>query len=167
MQLPEVLPVWQHRAVSKAWHRVIAAARMQAAFADTATLTSVELLSMSHGLCEWGGVDYVARRVELQRPSLYKSSIQQAALAEGLRPYSGALLAGTARVFVLRGTSAGEHPEEVANAEGWYTCEVAAGERSLVRVQAVRSSGISVGASDDIDVPLWRFLSGAPAIATA
>eukprot|EP00933_Yihiella_yeosuensis_P051324 TRINITY_DN49237_c0_g1_i1.p1 TRINITY_DN49237_c0_g1~~TRINITY_DN49237_c0_g1_i1.p1 ORF type:complete len:212 (-),score=50.47 TRINITY_DN49237_c0_g1_i1:40-675(-) len=149
-QLPSFVPVWKHRSVSKAWHRIIVETSLRERLRRSENpWKAVQLSRVSSGYFE-GGMDFVARRLELDPPD------ERIALTSDSED-AQLLLSGKASVHVLRGSSSGP-VEEVAHAEGHYRCQIEAGEKAVVKVVAVRTSAVSANnnSSDENSVETSR-----------
>jgi len=143
---PEFLPVWEQRAVSKAWHKAIVAARASRAICQADGPWSVtQLLNVSSSYLDGGGMDYVARKLELE-PGVRKEGDE-------------ALLQGKARILTLRGNSNGDQAQEVARAEGSYRIEILDKEKAVLSVQTVRVSGQGQGSQEDLVFSAGQALS--------
>jgi len=153
-----LLPVWRHRAVSRAWHRRVVAARLWKAIAETSDhkLRMTQLVNMLPSYFE-GDSSYVAKRpeLELSSPSSDLPDDHCAFMCVAGNDSSQTLLAGKARVVVVRGctwNASAEGPEEIAHAEGDFSCSVVPPERAIVKVRTVRTDGIGVGALEEMEL---------------
>mmetsp|Transcript_35699 Transcript_35699/g.66489 ORF Transcript_35699/g.66489 Transcript_35699/m.66489 type:complete len:182 (-) Transcript_35699:91-636(-) len=134
-RVPDLMPIWSHRAVCKAWHRAVLRGMMQ-----RKQWTHTELLHVSCSYFE-GGTDFFARRLVF-------------------KPDHGAL-SGTVQVSWIRGsTGSHEQPEEVSHADGSFVCEIARNEKTLLNIRMLRTGEHGQQSVEDLAMPVGQALFG-------